>query len=444
MAGCVVVFLVLVAVAGPAAGQEDADWPSFQGGPAHLGAITGVGFDAPLEGAWTLSPAGDATLSGAAAVGDLAVATGPRQLVAFDAGTGEVTWTAPRVKGPVVSPALDPDGESVVFVEGEGSDGALVALDTATQELLWPPLPLAGPTRSAPVIEEDKVFVGGRDGEVLSVELASGLVAWRAGTEGAVDTSPAVADGKVFVVSHSLETGRVRMYAFDQETGERMWTFSPPGVAIGTSSVSIEAGVAYAGFGDLTMRAFDAQNGTVLWSTPTRGRFSPIGSPALFEGGVFVADLAGALYRLDPETGRKVWEYQLSDSVVYSAPLVADGTVYVGADDGSIAAVDAASGLLSWRMTLKDRPAGTLAAAGDHLLVPAQGRRGGMVGFRTDPDATPLRMESSSRLDAARAAMNFGAAAVAVLLLLLGLSRLASRPRADRGDGVTAAEGDEM
>ena len=73
----------------PAAAQEDTSWPSFQGGPAHLGSAPGIrpGFRSD----WRVAPGGDARLSAPAVAPGLAVSVGAGHVIGFDPSTGSVT-----------------------------------------------------------------------------------------------------------------------------------------------------------------------------------------------------------------------------------------------------------------------------------------------------------------------------------------------------------------
>ncbi|MFW5974329.1 MAG: PQQ-binding-like beta-propeller repeat protein, partial [Natrialbaceae archaeon] len=65
-------------------------------------------------------------------------------------------------------------------------------------------------------------------------------------------------------------------------------------------------------------------------------------APAVADGTVYVASTDGSLTALDAASGEAVdgWPVELDEGTV-SPPTVADGTVYVGSGDGSVYAVDA-------------------------------------------------------------------------------------------------------
>jgi outer membrane protein assembly factor BamB len=55
---------------------------------------------------------------------------------------------------------------------------------------------------------------------------------------------------------------------------------------------------------------------------------------------VFISDFKGILHCLDIKTGNPYWTYDMAASV-WGSPLVADGKVYLGDQDGDIAILKA-------------------------------------------------------------------------------------------------------
>jgi outer membrane protein assembly factor BamB len=73
-------------------------------------------------------------------------------------------------------------------------------------------------------------------------------------------------------------------------------------------------------------------------------------APAVAGGTVYVASADGTLNALDAASGEAVdgWPVELENGTA-SPPTVADGTVYIGDDGGRLYAVDADSGEIQWR-----------------------------------------------------------------------------------------------
>ncbi|AUV80252.1 hypothetical protein C2R22_00035 [Salinigranum rubrum] len=78
-----------------------------------------------------------------------------------------------------------------------------------------------------------------------------------------------------------------------------------------------------------------------------------------------------------------------------SDPVVADGTVYVGGDDGAVRALDARTGAEQWTTAL-DAPAETPWVVGDRLFVPTPGA---VVALDADGGGSVRRFETPARSD---------------------------------------------
>lgn len=83
-----------------------------------------------------------------------------------------------------------------------------------------------------------------------------------------------------------------------------------------------------------------------VWAVPLEGKVSA--RPVLADGMLYAGDEDGKVYALDAATGRTKWTYD-AGSRKEASPAVADGTVYAGCKDGSVYALDAATGRVKWK-----------------------------------------------------------------------------------------------
>lgn len=152
-------------------------------------------------------------------------------------------------------------------------------------------------------------------------------LAWEASLESprfGIEASPIVVDGVMYL---SSSWGRV--FAFDAETGARLWKFDPlvPGEWLRNGCCK------------------PVNRGVAVWN-----------------GKVFVGAFDGRLIALDGRTGNKIWEVNTTDSQPYytitGAPRVVKGKVIIGnggadfATRGFVSAYDAETGKLAWRFYL--------------------------------------------------------------------------------------------
>jgi outer membrane protein assembly factor BamB len=60
-----------------------------------------------------------------------------------------------------------------------------------------------------------------------------------------------------------------------------------------------------------------------------------LGMPALQDGLLVIGDFSGLIHCLDAKTGQVLWTHD-SMSAIWGAPLVAEGRVYIGTQDGDV------------------------------------------------------------------------------------------------------------
>jgi outer membrane protein assembly factor BamB len=149
------------------------------------------------------------------------------------------------------------------------------------------------------------------------------------------------------------------------------------------SSASVVGGIVYIGSDEGGVHAFDADSGAKLWTAPTNGPV--LSSPAVWGGLVFAITFGtgGQLLAFDAATGAKKWKRKLGFSS--SSPLVADGVVYVGAEQ-TLLAFDALTGSPIWRSRLSDSSSSSPTLAGqvlyvgvNHRLVALDAATGGLL-----------------------------------------------------------------
>jgi outer membrane protein assembly factor BamB len=443
----------LVLLPGAAVAQEAPTWSQFQGGPGHPGVLAD-GPEPPYRVRWTLpAPTGDA-LSGAVVAGDLAVSVGNEAVYGIDVASGTIEWRVAREGGPLSIPAIGagPRGRILVFLDGPGpsdaggaSEGSpspsaspsgspsttgpgpsptgpdeqpdvstLVAVSLADRTELWR-TPLGETSRSGVTIEGTNAFVGDQGGTVYAVSLESGTITWSAEMDGRVDSAVAVADGQVVAVARNTDTAQVVVAAFDESTGERSW----PALAIQANSTagtapSAGGGSLFIGSADRRVRALDTENGTERWATLALSLFSPATSLAFDDDGVFAADIAGGLYRLDTADGGRRWSYQLNEVVLRSSPVVSGSSVLLGLGDGRLVAVDVASGHLVWESAPSAGLVGTIALSSDSVIAVKGGRDAGLIAFEHDPQGALVDVPSPTHLEGGTTLTRWALAAVIV------------------------------
>ena len=88
---------------------------------------------------------------------------------------------------------------------------------------------------------------------------------------------------------------------------------------------------------------------------------------AVVDGTVYIGALDGILYAIDAETGKKRWTYQTNSSIKAS-PAINDGVVYFGDGDGVFHAVDINAHAMKWQFQTEGEIISSANFAGDRVL----------------------------------------------------------------------------
>jgi eukaryotic-like serine/threonine-protein kinase len=431
---------LLLAVAGSAAAalaQSASSWPSFQGGPEHLGSAPEAP-GPPLGTVWRYAPGEKAALSPPVLAPGAVVFETSGEVVAVDPTNGRRLWSTSRVPGPVAPVAVDADGGLIVYTEGAGTTATVVAVALADRQLRWA-FTLPRPSLGGPTIDGGAVFVGTNDGSVFAIDEVGGTQLWRARTDGPVVGPPAVSGGKVFATSILGKDAPSHLYAWDARSGKSAWDVLPRQAVVGATTVTATGGRVYVGMGGV-VQALDASTGDVVWnrsgSPSGSASFSPASAPAVADGSVYVLDISGHLSRFRASDGTRLWDFLFDADTTRSSALVAADVVYAGLDDGTIGAVAVQSGNQIWRSKPERGQVGAFAPVGGVLLAPHLGRGGSLVAFDHTGGAL-TDIVSPSRLNATRALLDFVVAAAIVALGAAAISALMAWIR-DRRQGVAA------
>ncbi len=154
--------------------------------------------------------------------------------------------------------------------------------------------------------------------------------------------------------------------------GERLGTALEPIVAAGRVFLTTHSG---------SVCALDAVSGEPRWRFTARGPV--LHSPAVAEGRVVVGSTDGFLYALDATTGKPAWAVEAGEGGFSASPVIAGGSVVLGTRAGDFLAVELKSGRLAWRRELNVPVRQTAAVADGRVFVTAEDLRVRCLDART-------------------------------------------------------------
>lgn len=195
-------------------------------------------------------------------------------------------------------------------------------------------------------------------------------VKWSFHTSGMLIGSPAVVEGTAYIGSADGN-----FYAVDAASGKQKWKFEVKSRV--ASSAAVSNGSVYFGAYDGGFYALDAAMGKLRWKFQTGGerRFEAkhlhgvqplaetmpdpfdcyLSSPVVWNATVYFGSGDGSVYALDAASGAVKWKFQTGD-VVHASPAIADGVLFVGSWDSYFYALDATTGRERWRFKTGDDP----------------------------------------------------------------------------------------
>jgi outer membrane protein assembly factor BamB len=265
--------------------------------------------------------------------------------------------------------------------DGAAHEAALYAASAATgpAHLRWR-YPLGMSAAWPPAFDHDNgtLYIGVRS-SIHAIRARDGSTLWIAPVQGRADPeTPALSSGVVYATSTS---GIVALRASD---GQQLWytswggaqNITSPQVADGIVYVSVRS-VADSTTPQSSLVALSAGTGAIVWMYAL-----PRNLPASYSGWTVAAgDVYLRTYEgvvaLQGTDGRLLWQRQDLGLGVGSAPVVANGLVYVGACPGQdvVRALDVHTGSDRWRTPADPQGKGCvyLTVAGDTLYASSNG-----------------------------------------------------------------------
>lgn len=259
----------------------------------------------------------------------------------FDAALGHDDYWDYFLSSPVLV-------DGVLFI-GSG-DGHVLALEAASGRVKWR-VDVGARVRSTLAAHGGTLVFGTLDGHVRALRARDGAPLWSFATDGAahkfadadndttsVVASPTIVDsdaGAIVAVG-----GRDGMlYALDLASGHLRWRLTHDGSSWMLATATDGRTLFVAGGSASIVQAVDAATGTERWRFKTHS--AVFASLALAGDTLLASDFTGTLVALDSATGQRRWEFPLGGHAL-STPLAAGGVVYAASDTGVLHALDIA------------------------------------------------------------------------------------------------------
>ncbi len=158
---------------------------------------------------------------------------------------------------------------------------------------------------------------------------------------------PGIDGGRVFAADVK---GRVT--AYDEITGKEIWEIKTDTPI--ASGVGVGEGLVVVGNSEAQVIALDWRDGHEVWRAEVSSEVLSI--PGADQGIVVIQSVDGKLTGLKASDGARVWVYERSVPVLSlrgtSSPVLVQGAVIAAGDNGKLAVVDLARGLVGWEASI--------------------------------------------------------------------------------------------
>jgi outer membrane protein assembly factor BamB len=263
--------------------------------------------------------------------------------------------------------------------------------------LLWS-FKTQGPVKSSPAIAQGRVFVGSDDEHLYALDLRTGRKLWAFKTDGPIESSPLVLEDRVFVGSDDSA-----LYALEVASGKLLWKYLTSDKIVGGPNwAKAPTGSAHwvlVGSYDNKLHCVDAATGKSNWVYETTSYINA--TPAVSGGVTVVGGCDAILHVVALADGRKLKQVEGGAYIAGSVALQ-DGLAYFGNMENEVRCVDLQTGTNRW--VYRDRPFAfysSPALALDRLVIgsrdkrvhclnPANGRAHWAFATRAKVDSSPV------------------------------------------------------
>ncbi len=210
---------------------------------------------------------------------------------------------------------------------------------------------------SSPVIYKGLVYFGAYDGNLYALNSETGKLVWTYMEADWIGSSPCISkrNGYIYVgLEFGLWKKRGGVVALDAHTGKKVWEY--------TMSEHVHASPAYAEKSDIlvcgsnnhVVYAFQGSTGKLLWEYTTEGEVKESCAIDEERGVVAFGSFDGCVYVLDLKSGKLRLKVK-TDAAIYSTPYMHGGVLYATSLDKKIYAIETTSGKVLWTFATAGR-----------------------------------------------------------------------------------------
>lgn len=236
-------------------------------------------------------------------------------------------------------------------------DSFITAYELETGKSLWslfvrPDLRQDALLGGGTAYSKGRLFVSTPFAELFAIDIKAGKAVWMAKTNSPLRSAPTIQDGRVYVVSLNNE-----LTVYDEESGKLLWShagISENSGILGGCTPSVQGNVVVTPYSSGEVFALQAENGLPLWTenlSSTNRTDSIAGmphikaKPVIKDGITYVVSQSGKTAAFDLRTGKTIWEHAFGGS---QTPLIAGDSMFMITSDNYILCMEKNKGLVRW------------------------------------------------------------------------------------------------
>ena len=210
---------------------------------------------------------------------------------------------------------------------------------------------------SSPTLYKNMVYFGAYDGNFYALDTNTGKKKWIFMEADWIKSSPSIAQdlGLIFVgLEFGLWKKQGGIVALDALTGKKRWEYITDARVYSSPAYSKQCGIVLVSADNSTVYALNVISGKLLWEFKIDGEIRA--SFTLNETGqtVVFSSTNGHTYVLEMANGKLLHRIEVSESL-YSTPLIHDGQLYIASLDKYLYCFELTTGNLLWKFEMKGR-----------------------------------------------------------------------------------------
>ncbi len=210
---------------------------------------------------------------------------------------------------------------------------------------------------SSPAIYKNIVYFGSYDGNVYALDKNSGELCWKNWDADYIGSSPALAP-ELNLLFIGLEFGffkkRGGLAALDISSGKRIWSFETENFIHCSPAYCSEKKLVAVGDNNGWVYLFDAKKGILKWKFQAGGAIKSSLAFDIKRNLLFFGSFDKNLYAFDLANGEEKGKYETKEAI-FSTPVVNGDNVYISSLDKNLYSINLNTGHLNWRFTAGGR-----------------------------------------------------------------------------------------